>query len=1309
VRLDSFTRGMVAGLYFTCASVASAGVNSWTMTGPDAGSTTALAIHPTNSQISVVSTTRGLYRTSNGSSDWSLVSEYLMRTASSIAFDPSNPNRVFAANGKLWRSNDAGQTFAVVSDPSGGLIYNVGFSGGTLYAHSSTAQVYRSTNQGSSWTNCALPGGVLANSTAFLVDPDSNRLLIETQTGSSAPGSSITWRSADGCNSWTAASVNPGTGANGRVYQYSVKKGDANRVLASTDLGIYLSTDGGATWTLVYGTNSWWVAFDPTPAGSGTALAVVGAGLVIVSTDSGTNWTYRGSLRTLGEVRLVFDPAQNGRLFATTQQGTFLSTDGGASFALRASSIRAGWASDFSAADDGTIYTVFSQGASGVFRRSPLTKQWDPVTDQQLLASVNIPAPHYMSHVAVAPTNSSNLYAGVYNGLVVHSTDGGASWMAPVPEFYTPTGSTIVDTVIDPDDAQVAYSASNNSGIWKTIDGGAHWAQVNNGITLQTWHLAAARGSDLVYAAAGGIADLFPKNLYKSANGGGTWTPAGFSTLTPGSNSLINQIVIDPKDSNVVYVVSSNAVHKTTNGGTTWQPLTWSGVSDTTIAGAGLAIDPVHSTTLVASRTVYGYGLARTVDGGATWEPILLQLPGETTYFDRVVLEPQHPNVIIAAVMGANIAEYEVATDLAVTLPTLPLLSSGTTFPATFTVENRGPHGASPARLELGFPSWVTPTFPNFCTRTGQMLDCTLPPLHPGDTLDVPLSFAISVQGGVGALTAQLVTHETDLDSLNNQFTRGISAIERADLVVGIAPNGTTSYRGDPIPLVATVTNNGPSPSSLTTLALQVPAGLVIDTVTPQAGGTCMRNGQAINCSFGSVAANAAASVSVALQAPTVGTYIINAQADGQGTDNGIGENASTTLVVRPSGDLSVSLAESADPVTVGETLTYTITLRNESGDASDAQVVVPVTGARVTGVGVTAGVSCTANLVGNFATCEVPSLATGATAVGYVTVTSTVPTIATATATAMYGGRDSNPGNDTATIGTTVRLVGDVSVEISDSMDPASVSVPFQYTVTVRNAGPNAGAVNVAIPVTGANISAATTPAGSCTMTAGTANCAITSLAGGGSAVITLTAFTAAPGTASATATATFAGFDPDTANNSATAQTVVRAVADIGVTIADSADPVAAGGSLSYLVTLTSAGPSPGDVHLTVPVTGSTVTGATPSQGGNCAFTTASVTCDFAPMDFSPSTVNILINSATAGTVTATATATFSGTDPVATNNTATATTTVNAPPSSSSSSGGGSSGGGGGGGGRFDWLAALLLGALLASRGRRMAMAR
>src|SRR5690348_3019899 len=158
-----------------CVSAAIAGVNTWTMTGPDAGASTALAMHPTNTQIAIVATPRGLYRTANGGGSWTLVNEYLRSSMNSIAFDPANPNRVFAANGKLWRSNDAGLTFAVVTEPSGDRIDNVAFSSaGVLYAHAGTGQIYKSVNQGSTWSTCGLPGGVVGASTVFAVDPNPN-------------------------------------------------------------------------------------------------------------------------------------------------------------------------------------------------------------------------------------------------------------------------------------------------------------------------------------------------------------------------------------------------------------------------------------------------------------------------------------------------------------------------------------------------------------------------------------------------------------------------------------------------------------------------------------------------------------------------------------------------------------------------------------------------------------------------------------------------------------------------------------------------------------------------------------------------------------------------------------------------------------------------------------------------------------------------------------------------------------------------------------------------------------------------------
>src|SRR6187431_1102569 len=94
---------------FGCASIASAGLNSWTLTGPDGGPVSSIAIHPEQSQIAITSTERGLYRTTNGGDNWTLVQDGVYPAAQRIIFDPTNLNRVFAVNGSIWRSENAGQ------------------------------------------------------------------------------------------------------------------------------------------------------------------------------------------------------------------------------------------------------------------------------------------------------------------------------------------------------------------------------------------------------------------------------------------------------------------------------------------------------------------------------------------------------------------------------------------------------------------------------------------------------------------------------------------------------------------------------------------------------------------------------------------------------------------------------------------------------------------------------------------------------------------------------------------------------------------------------------------------------------------------------------------------------------------------------------------------------------------------------------------------------------------------------------------------------------------------------------------------
>jgi photosystem II stability/assembly factor-like uncharacterized protein len=101
---------------------------------------------------------------------------------------------------------------------------------------------------------------------------------------------------------------------------------DARHWIASTEQGIFLSTDGGGTWR----------QRDPTPnvrfawADSGELYRIDPGGPVKVSTDGGTRWEDRGS--TGGEPQaLTVD--QDGKLYAALIDGTVtVSDDGGRTF-----------------------------------------------------------------------------------------------------------------------------------------------------------------------------------------------------------------------------------------------------------------------------------------------------------------------------------------------------------------------------------------------------------------------------------------------------------------------------------------------------------------------------------------------------------------------------------------------------------------------------------------------------------------------------------------------------------------------------------------------------------------------------------------------------------------------------------------------------------------------------------------------------------------------------------------------------------------------------------------------------------------
>jgi len=259
-----------------------------------------------------------------------------------------------------------------------------------------------------------------------------------------------------------------------------------------------------------------------------------------------------------------------------------------------------------------------------------------------------------------------------------------------------------------------------------------------------------------------------------------------------------------------------------------------------------------------------------------------------------------------------------------------------------------------------------------------------------------------------------------------------------------------------------------------------------------------------------------------------------------------------------------------------------------------------------------------------------------------------------------------------------------DLSITKTDSPDAVLAGTNLVYTITAGNAGPNAAASaswSDTLPTGTTFVSLPVVAGWSCTTPAigsgGTVTCSNASFAVA-SDVFTLTvavAPTVTVGTVlSNTATITASTPDPSGGDNSATATTDVGTQADLSITKVATPDPVIAGTSLSYALTVQNSGPSNAAAAALADTLPAGTTFVSLASPGGWSCTTPSVgsggtvDCSIASLGITTAnfTLVIQVDAATApGTVISnTATATSTTTDPDSGDLTATDTATVISP---------------------------------------------
>ncbi len=261
------------------------------------------------------------------------------------------------------------------------------------------------------------------------------------------------------------------------------------------------------------------------------------------------------------------------------------------------------------------------------------------------------------------------------------------------------------------------------------------------------------------------------------------------------------------------------------------------------------------------------------------------------------------------------------------------------------------------------------------------------------------------------ASTAGVVTSGTDIIMNGAQANLSLTKSDSPDPAVV----------GQNLVYTLTVVNGGPSTATSVVVTDTLPGGVTYVSATPSLG-SCSQTGGIVTCGLSSMA-NGVTRVVTIVVTPTASGMITNSATvlATEGDPNTANNSASATTTVNPaSADLSVTLNDFPDPVTVGAQVSYTATVANAGPSPATAVTLTDVLPASLTWVSATSSVgSCTESA--GTVTCALGTLASGAGATVSITTTATTVTTVTNTVSVSGSTSDPSPGNNSASATTTV------------------------------------------------------------------------------------------------------------------------------------------------------------------------------------------------------------------------------------------------------------------------------------------------
>jgi len=217
------------------------------------------------------------------------------------------------------------------------------------------------------------------------------------------------------------------------------------------------------------------------------------------------------------------------------------------------------------------------------------------------------------------------------------------------------------------------YVGVASGGVWKTVNDGTTWTPIFDGEGSYSigWVVLDPNDPAVVWVGAGESNSQrsvsYGDGIYRSDDGGKNWQNLGLK-----KSEHIGRVVVDPRDSKVVYVAAEGplwgpggdrGLYKTTDGGKNWKAVLTVGENT---GVADVAIDPsnpdiVYAAAYQRRRHVFTLidggpesAIYKSADAGATWNKLKSGLPTVDMGRIGLAVSPVDPNVVYATIEAAD-------------------------------------------------------------------------------------------------------------------------------------------------------------------------------------------------------------------------------------------------------------------------------------------------------------------------------------------------------------------------------------------------------------------------------------------------------------------------------------------------------------------------------------------------------------------------------------------------------------------------------------------------------------------------------